>query len=101
MANFELTGFLAQDPEIKYFESGKNKTSFSIPESKGKEHPTIWRHLEAWGTVAEALMELKKNDRIKCTGFTKVESYNNKDGKEVIKDVWVVETFGIIDKKES
>lgn len=100
MAKFELSGFLSKDPEMKYFESGKVKTTLSIPESKGKDFPTIWRSLEAWGAVAESLGSLTKGNRIKCTGFTKVESYN-KDDKEVIKDTWVIETFGIIEKKEN
>lgn len=100
MAKFELIGFLAKDPEIKYFESGKVKTACSIPERKGRDKPTVWRNLEAWGSVAEALSQFKKSDRLKLTGFTKEDSYT-KDGVEIIKDIWVVETIGKIDKKES
>ena len=100
MAQFTLSGFLSKDPEMHYFETGSVKASCSIPESKGKDQPTIWRNLEAWGSVAEAFGQLKKGSRIKCTGFTKVDSYD-KDGQQIIKDVWIVETFGIIDKKES
>lgn len=99
MAKFELQGFLSKDPDMKYFDSGAVKTTISIPESKGKDEPTIWRNCEAWGNVAECLGELSKGDRIKCTGYTKVESYT-KDSQEVIKDVWNIETFGKIEKKD-
>lgn len=100
MSKFELIGFLAKDPETKYFETGRVKTSFSIPESKGKDYPTMWRNIEAWGSVAEAMDGLFKGDMVKITGYTKVDSYT-KDGNEIIKDVWVAETFGKIDKKDN
>lgn len=97
---FEIQGFLAKDPEMKYFESGAVKTTISIPESKGKEHPTIWRYLEAWGSIAEIVGELHKGDRIKCTGYTTVDSYT-KDGEEIVKDTYRLETIGKIDKKDA
>ena len=59
-----LSGRLGKDPEAKYFESGTNKTWFSIAVNKWdkKENKEIanWFDIEIWGKNAEYIAEYAK-----------------------------------------
>ena len=52
-----IIGRAGQDAEIKYFESGKSKTTFSLAggrwDSKTKEEVTDWFNVEVWDKQAE------------------------------------------------
>ena len=52
-----IIGRAGQDAEIKYFESGKVKTTFSLAvgrwDSKTKEEVTDWYNIEVWDKQAE------------------------------------------------
>lgn len=80
-----IIGRIGQDPEMKYFESGKVKTSFSIAtnrwDNKTKSEVTDWFNIECWDKLAEAVGghfkkgvsvitqgELKRNDYTTATG---------------------------------
>lgn len=59
-----LVGRVGKDPEIKYFESGKSKATFTLAVSrptKGKE--TDWFDLEAWEKTAEIAANYVKKGR--------------------------------------
>lgn len=72
-----FTGIIANDPEIKYFESGKVKCKFSIP-IKDVE-TTNWLNCECWGNRAEFAAErLKKGDEVTVFGYFKENEYNGK-----------------------
>lgn len=77
-----FNGFLSGDPEIKFFDSGKCKTKFSLPLKKKKEDDAVWLNCEAWGKTAERITEeYKKGDEIVVLGYFK-ESEN--EGKKYI-----------------
>ena len=63
-----LVGRAGQDPEMKYFESGKVKTTFSIAvsrwDSKVKEEVTDWFNVELWDKIAEVAGEYVKKGRL-------------------------------------
>ena len=67
-----IIGRAGQDAEIRYFESGKVKTTFSLAvgrwDSKTKEEVTDWYNIEVWDKQAEFAGEyIKKADRLLLT----------------------------------
>lgn len=93
MQQVVLTGRLGKDPEIKYFESGKIKTSFSLAvsgyDSKKKEKTTNWFNVDIWDKKAEFVGEhFKKGDSITISGELKKENYTNSAGEE--KSNWKI-----------
>ena len=68
MNNVVLVGRAGQDPEMKYFDSGKVKTSFSVAvnrwDSKVKDNVTDWFNVELWDKVAEVAGEYVKKGKL-------------------------------------
>ena len=112
--NIVINGNLTKDPEIKYFESGKIKTTFSVAVSsynyKTNECDSNYFNCEAWNKTAELISEKftkGKPINIECT--YKHETYE-KDGQEKTKDVYIVNNLnftsaiatiaGIVTKEE-
>ena len=62
-----VIGRAGQDAEIRYFESGKVKTTFSLAvnrwDSKSKENVTDWFNIEVWDKQAEFAGEYVKKGR--------------------------------------
>ena len=63
-----VVGRAGQDPEMKYFESGKAKTTFSVAvnrwDSKTKAEVTDWFNIELWDKVAETAGTYVKKGRL-------------------------------------
>ena len=89
-----FSGYLSADAEIRYFESGKCKTTFSIPLSKDKDSETIWLNAECWGRIAEKAAEYKKGDEVLVFGFLKETEYEAKD--KIKKKKIIFKVKGII-----
>lgn len=68
MNNVVVVGRAGQDPDMKYFESGKVKTSFSVAvgrwDSKTKEEVTDWFNIELWDRSAEIAGEYVKKGKL-------------------------------------
>ena len=82
-----LVGRLGQDAELKYFESGACKASFSVATNrydyKKKEKVTDWHRVEVWGKTAEFVGEhFKKGSQVLVQGTLQKEEYTNKDGEQ-------------------
>lgn len=82
-----LVGRVGQDAELKYFESGSCKATFSVATSrydyKKKETVTDWHRVEVWGKSAEFVGEyFKKGKQVLIQGTLKKEEYTNKDGEQ-------------------
>jgi len=80
-----ITGRLGKDPEIRYFESGAVKTTFSLAVSDynttTKEKCTSWFTVEVWDKKAEFVAEhCKKGAMVTVTGYLK-EEFNEKNSK--------------------
>ena len=73
-----LVGRAGQDPEMKYFESGKVKTTFSVAvnrwDSKTKAEVTDWFNVELWDKIAEVAGEYVKKGKLVAI-----------DGKQLIR----------------
>ena len=83
-----LVGRVGQDPEIKYFESGKSKTTFSIAVNrwnpKTKEREADWFNIQLWDKKAESAAEwIKKGALVSVEGRIMVSKWQAPDGEMV------------------
>jgi single-strand DNA-binding protein len=90
MNNITIIGNLGQDPEVKYFESGKVKASFSVGvkswDFAEKKDKTNWFNVEAWEKKAQLAGDyLKKGSKIAINGSMEQQKYTNNEGIEKTK----------------
>lgn len=86
----ELIGHLGKDPESFTFESGMQKTKFTLATNEKyknkqgeKVEETEWHNIVLWGKLAEiAGKYLKKGDRIHISGKIKTESWEAENGEK-------------------
>ena len=68
MNSVVIVGRAGQDADIKYYESGKVKTSFSVAanrwDSKTKAEVTDWFNVDVWDKQAEFAGEYVKKGRL-------------------------------------
>ena len=81
-----LVGRVGQDPEIKYFESGKSKTTFSIAvdrwNPKTKQREADWFNIQMWDKKAESAAEwIKKGALVSVEGKIMVSKWQTPDGE--------------------
>lgn len=82
-----IVGRAGQDPEIKYFESGKVKTSFSLAvgrwDPKTKAEVTDWFSVDVWDKQAEFAGEyVKKGRLVAIDGRISVNKWQDASGDE-------------------
>lgn len=87
MNSVVVVGRAGQDPEIKYFESGKVKTAFSLAvnrwDSKTKSETTDWFNIEVWDKQAEFAGEyVKKGRLVAVDGRIAVNKWSDASGVE-------------------
>lgn len=104
MNSITISGNLGQDPDIKHFESGSRKVTFSVAVyggKKGNDVITHWHNCEAWNEVAESIVaNLKKGDRVLIAGESRIETWES-EGKTRSRQIVNVREFGIIPKREA
>ena len=81
-----VVGSVGQDPEMKYFDSGKVKTNFSLAvnrwDSRTKEEATDWFNIEVWDKQAEVAGEwVKKGRLVAGEGRLVVNKWQTPDGE--------------------
>jgi single-strand DNA-binding protein len=103
----QLIGNIGKEPEVKTFDSGKTKASFSLATSESytdqngkKVQDTQWHHIVAWGHTANYIESyLEKGNRIAVDGKLVHRSYNDKDGAtKYITEVLVNEILLLTNK---
>lgn len=82
-----LVGRAGQDPEVKYFESGKVKTSFSVAvnrwDPKTKSEVADWFNIEVWDKQAEFAGEyVKKGRLVAIDGRITISKWSDASGDE-------------------
>lgn len=90
----DIFGGYITEPDIKYFESGKCRTTFAIPLKEKKEDTPIFLNCECWGKLAEKAATLNKGDEVLVIGYLKETEYESKIGEKKKKIIFVVK--GII-----
>jgi single-strand DNA-binding protein len=103
----QLIGNIGKEPEVKTFDSGKTKASFSLATSESytdtdgkKVTDTQWHQIVAWGNTANYIESyLEKGNRIAVDGKLVHRSYNDKDGAtKYITEVLVNEILLLTNK---
>ena len=87
MNSVVIVGRTGQDPEIKYFDSGKVKTTFSLAvnrwDAKTKGEVTDWFNIELWDKQAEFAGEYVKKGRQVCVdGKLSLNKWQGQDGEQ-------------------
>lgn len=82
-----IIGRAGQDAEIKYFESGKVKTTFSLAvnrfDSKTKTEIPDWFNIEVWDKQAEFAGEyVKKGREVAVDGRISISKWTDQSGEE-------------------
>lgn len=80
-----LVGRTGQDPEMKYFESGKVKTTFSIAVNRWSKEgeKTDWFNIELWDKNAEVAGEyVKKGRLVAIEGKLDVSKWTDASGEQ-------------------
>ncbi len=82
-----IVGRAGQDAEIKYFESGKIRTTFSLAvnrwDSKTKSEVTDWFNIDVWDKQAEFAGEyIKKGRLVAVDGRIQTNKWKDASGEE-------------------
>lgn len=80
-----LVGRTGQDPEMKYFESGKVKTTFSIAVGRWTKEgeKTDWFNIELWDKNAEVAGEyVKKGRLVGIEGKLEISQWKDAEGNK-------------------
>ena len=101
-----VIGRAGQDAEIRYFESGKAKATFSLAvnrwDSKSKENVTDWFNIEVWDKQAQFAGDfVKKGREVAVDGRIQTGSYDDKDGKKVYTTDIVADRVQFLESKGS
>jgi single-strand DNA-binding protein len=96
MNNVQLSGWLARDPEAKFFESGSCvvTNAVGVQEYKKDKDKTNFVEVKFWNKTAEFVgNHLKKGDFVMISGRLEVESWQDKQGNNRSKTVVVCQTL--------
>jgi single-strand DNA-binding protein len=99
-----LVGNLTRDPEIRYVESGKAVTKFSLAinrKTKGADE-TMYIDIVAWDRLGEICNQyLKKGMSALVEGRLSIRDYTNKDGEKRKAIEVVASDMQMLDSKRS
>lgn len=84
-----VVGRAGRDPEMRYFESGRVKTTFSVAVNRPtKEKETDWFDIEIWGRQAEIAGEyVRKGSLIGIEGRLDFNKWTDDSGNKNVKPV--------------
>ncbi|MEB3120760.1 MAG: single-stranded DNA-binding protein [Snowella sp.] len=97
-----LVGRVGRDPEVKYFDSGSVKCTFSLAVNRiKKDDPPDWFELELWDKNAEvAANYVKKGGLIGIKGSLKLDTWSDRStGANRSKPIIRVEKLDLLGSK--
>lgn len=92
-----ITGNLADDPELRFTQSGKPVANFRVgvtekyrtDSGEWKDRDTSWFSVQCWNDLAEHVAEsLTRGSRVIVTGVMRQRSYETKEGEK--RYIWEV-----------
>ena len=99
-----LVGRLAQDPEVRYTQSGKAVASFNlaVENNFGDEKKADFIPIVAWNKLAEICgINIGKGRKILVEGRLQIRSYETQDGQERRVAEVIAQTIEFLDYKKS
>ena len=105
MNTVTVIGRAGQDAEIRYFESGKVKTTFSLAvnrwDSKSKDNVTDWFNIEVWDKQAEFAGEfIKKGREVAVDGRISISKWTDNTGEEKERFLIVANNIRLLGSKK-
>ncbi len=100
-----LVGRVGQAPSIKYYESGKIQTSFSLAVNRPKKSHdfddiTDWFRIEIWGRFAEIANEyIRRGTLVGIEGRLEFKKWKDNYGNEKETFVIVASNFRLLSSK--
>ena len=89
MNTVQIMGNLTRDPEVRYTQSGKVVTTFTVAasntylDSEGQtKEQTAFINCVAWGKLGESIGNLRKGNRAFVEGRLQTRSYETQDGQK-------------------
>ena len=103
MNNVVLIGRLTKDPELKYSQSGKAFSKFTVAVTREfNRDEADFINCVAWGKTAETIAEyLRKGKRIGLQGRLQTGSYQNNSGDKVYTVDLMIDKFEFVDNLRS
>lgn len=100
-----LVGRVGKDPEIKYFESGKQVCNFTLAVNRrtsNRDEPPDWFDLEVWGKTADVAKNyVRKGSQIGVIGLLKFDRWQDKTtGEDRQKPVIMVDQLELLGSKK-
>lgn len=90
MNSVQLLGNLARDPEVRYTQTNKTVTTFTVAATNTyvdsttneTKEQTAFVNCVAWGKLGEAVGNLRKGNRCFVEGRIQTRSYETQDGQK-------------------
>ncbi len=100
-----LVGRVGKDPEIKYFETGKQVCNFTLAVNRrtsNRDEPPDWFDLEVWGKTADVAKNyVRKGSQIGVVGLLKFDRWQDKTtGEDRQKPVIMVDQLELLGSKK-
>ena len=98
-----LVGRLAQDPEVRYTQSGKAVASFNLAVNRyGQKDSADFIPIVAWEKLAEVIgNNLKKGAQVLVEGRMQVRSYETQEGQKRRVTEVIVQNIEFLGSKKS
>ena len=98
-----LVGRLAQDPEVRYTQSGKAVASFNLAVNRyGQKDSADFIPIVAWEKLAEVIgNNLKKGAQVLVEGRMQVRSYETQEGQKRRVTEVIVQNVEFLGSKKS
>ena len=98
-----LVGRLAQDPEVRYTQSGKAVASFNLAVNRyGQKDAADFIPIVAWEKLAEVIgNNLKKGAQVLVEGRMQVRSYETQEGQKRRVTEVIVQNVEFLGSKKS
>lgn len=105
MNSVVVVGRAGQDADMKYFESGKVRTNFSLAvgrwDSKTKSEVTDWFNIDVWDKQAEFAGEyVKKGRMVAVEGRIAVNKWTDQTGEEKERFLIVASNIRLLGSKK-
>ena len=105
MTKIILIGRLTADPELRYTESGKGYTRFSLAvnrnfKNQNGEYDADFINIVAWDKRAEVICQsVKKGNRFGVAGRLQITRYEKQDGSIAYQSDVILEDFDFLESK--